>query len=118
MNKRELEKMLNAVLRLSPAPLVFDSRTRCWKPLNVLWRVTGYLGSSSTRQIQIQTMSGTLGFVLQPFFDSIIEFQNEDHHHPAFKQGRFLLKEQWMIPPEGQSARGIPLRGFRGWSSI
>jgi hypothetical protein len=63
-------------------------------------------------------MAGTLGFMLQPFFDSIVEFQNEDHHHPSFKQGRLLLKEQWIIPPEGQSARSFPLLRVRGWSSM
>jgi hypothetical protein len=54
MNKRELEKMPNAVLRLSPAPLVFDSRTRRWKRLDVLWRVTGYLGSANKRQFRFR----------------------------------------------------------------
>lgn len=109
MNKRELEKMLNAVLRLSPAPLVFDSRTRRWEPLDVLWRVTGYLGSASVRQIQIETMSGASGLMLRLFRDSIVEFQNEDHYHPSFKQGRLLLKTQWMIPSEGQPSRSVPI---------
>jgi hypothetical protein len=112
MNKRELEKMLNAVLRLSPAPLVFDSRIGRWKPLDVLWRVTGYHGSSDRRQIQIETTSRALGLVLRLFRDSIVEFQNEDHHHPSFKQGRLLLKTQWVIPPEGQPSWSTPIRPY------
>jgi hypothetical protein len=113
MNKGQLEKMLNAVLRLSPVPLVLDSRTGRWEPLDVLWRVTAYLGNASARQIQIETMSGASGLMLRLFRDSIVEFQNEDHYHHSFKQGRLLLKTQWLIPPEGQPSRSIPVRPFR-----
>src|SRR5882724_596749 len=114
MNKRELEKMLNAVLRLSPAPLVLDSRTKRWKRLDVLWRITGYEGNASNRRIRIATMSGALGLTLRPFRDSIIKFQNEDHYHPSFKQGRFLLDIQWVIPPEGHTPLSFPVgRTFR-----
>ncbi len=119
MNKGQLEKMLNAVLRLNPAPLVFDCRTGYWRPLDVLWRVTGYTGTANGRQIQIETISGALGLVLRPFRDSIVEFQNEDHYHPAFKQGRLLLKTQWIIPPEGQPSWSVPIQPFRpGQSNI
>lgn len=110
MNKKELEKMLYAVLRLCPAPLVFDGLTGLWKPLDVLYRVTGFLGAGSSRQMQVQTMSGALGYGLQLYFDSVIEFQHEDLHHRQFKQGRLVLKVQWVIPPPGQSPWSYPIQ--------
>jgi hypothetical protein len=112
MNKKTLENMLNAVLRLNPQPILIDQSGRR-KRLDVLWRVSGYLDEGRRRQIQIETMSKALGLRLQLYFDCIIEFQEEELRHPLFKQGLFVLKAQWVIPPEGSLPHRVPLRTFR-----
>lgn len=109
MNRKQLSNMKYAVLRLSPLPQIFDTVTGKWKPLDVLWRVTDYLGNGSNKQMEVLTMSGALGLRLLLPFDSIREWQFEDHHHPSFKQGRLLLKSFWFIFPEGQPARNFPI---------
>jgi hypothetical protein len=113
MNKRQLGNMHNAVLRLSPEPILTDRSGRRGKRLKVLWRVSGYRREGTRHQVQIETMSQALGFTLLLYFDCAIEFQEEDLHHPSFKQGLLLLKAQWVIPPEGRTPRRYPLRMLR-----
>jgi len=108
MNKKYLENMLYAVLRLYRPVLVYDPVTASYRWVDTLWQVYGYCGEGSTRQILIRTLSGDLGLSIS--FDTVKEFQNEDLHHQSFKQGCLILKTQWIIPPYGQSARQIPLR--------
>jgi hypothetical protein len=112
MNRKQLENMLYAILRLN-WPILMDDGWGNRRPLDVLWRVTGYLGEGATRQMKIETLSQTLGLRLALYFDSIIEFQNEDLYHPSFKQGLLVLKSQWIVPPEGRPAWRVPVRGFR-----
>lgn len=100
--------MQNAVLRLSPAPVLVE-KGKGSRKLNVLWQVTGYLREGKKQQIVVETMSQTLGLRLALYFDSVREFQDEDLRHPSFKQGVLLLKSQWVIPPEGASPWRIPL---------
>jgi len=109
MNKKYLDDMLYAVLRLFQPVLMYDEETARYHWLDTLWQVTGYRGEGSTRQMLIQTLSQTQGIGLSIYYDTVKEFQNEDLHHPSFKQGVLILKTQWIIPPYGQSARQIPL---------
>ena len=109
MNKKYLEDMLYAVLRLYRPVLVYDQDTASYRWSDTLWQVTGYRGEGSTRQMLIQTLSQSQGLGLAIYFDTVREFQNEDLHHPAFKQGCLILKTWWIIPQYGQSARQIPL---------
>lgn len=110
MNKKYLEDMGYAVLRLDPPVRVYDRDTASYRWLDTLWQVYGYRGAGSTRQMLIRTLSQTQGLGLAIYFDTVIEFQNEDLHHPSFKQGCLILKTQWTIPPYGQSGRQRPLR--------
>jgi hypothetical protein len=87
-------------------------RAEIVKELDGLWRVTGYIGQGTKRQILIETMSQALGVRLSLYFDCIVEFQEEDLHHSSFKQGLFLLKAQWLIPPEGKPPQRHPIRAF------
>lgn len=106
MNRRQLEQMQGAILRLDPPPVLLDE-TGAQKKLDVLWRV-----SSVTRgrkgQLEVTTLSQ--GFRLLLYFDCVREYQHEDLHHPSFKQGILLLKAQWIIRPEGQPPIRKPLR--------
>jgi len=108
MNKKYLDDLLYAVVRLYRPVRVYDRDTASYRWLDTIWQVYGYCGEGSTRQMLIRTLSGDLG--LSIYFDTVKEFQNEDLHHPCFKQGCLILKTQWIIPPYGQSARQIPLR--------
>jgi hypothetical protein len=110
MNKKYLDDMLYAVLRLYWPVLIYDEDIAGYRWLDTLWQVTGYRGEGSTRQMLIQTLSQTRGLGLSIYYDIVKEFQNVDLHHPSFKQGCLILKTQWIIPPYGQSARQIPLR--------
>lgn len=112
MKKRELEDMLYAILRLN-LPILIDDGSGYYRRLDVQWRVTGYLGEGRTRQMKIETLSQTLGLKLALYFDSIIDFQNDDLYHPSFKQGLLVLKSQWIVPREGRPAWRIPMRDFR-----
>src|SRR5882762_11863045 len=100
MNKKHLEDMLYAILRLN-VPILIGDGLGSYRRLDVLWRVTGYLGEGTKRQMEIETLSQALGLRLALYFDSIIEFQNEDLYHPSFKQGLLVLKSQWIVPPKG-----------------
>lgn len=108
MNKRQLENMQNAVLWLSPTPVLLEKQESPRK-LNVLWRVTGYVREGKRQQIIVETMSQALGLRLALYFDSVREFQDEDLHHPSFQQGVLQLKSLWVIPPEGASPWRVPL---------
>jgi hypothetical protein len=109
LNKKQLQNMQNAVVRLSPGPVLIDRQKRGRRLDNVLWRVTGYVREGQKQQIIVETMSQALGLRLALYFDSVREFQDEDLHHPTFKQGILLLKSLWVIPPEGAPAWRIPL---------
>jgi hypothetical protein len=101
--------MQNAVLRLSPAPVLLEKLKRPRRLDNVLSRVTGYEREGKRQQIIVETMSQALGFRLSLYFDSVREFQDDDLCHPSFKQGVLLVKSQWMIPLEGASPWRVPL---------
>ena len=110
MNKKEIGNMLNAVVRLSPAPVLVDDRGKTIRTLEH-WRVSGYVGEGRRRRIQIETISQ--GFALRLFFDCIIEFQEEDLYYPSVKQGVLLLKAQWVIRPEGKTPRRVPIHPIK-----
>ncbi len=79
--------MQNAVLRLSPAPVLLEKLKRPRRLDNVLWRVTGYEREGKRQQIIVETMSQALGLRLALYFDSVREIQDEDLRPPSFKQG-------------------------------
>jgi hypothetical protein len=106
MNRRQLEQMQGAILRLDPPPLlVGDTGTQ--KEMDVLWRVTS-VTPGRKGQLEVTTLSQA--FRLALYFDCVREYRQEDLRHPSFKQGMLLLKAQWIIRPEGQPPLRKPLR--------
>ena len=107
MNNKRLGDMQNAIVRLSPAPLLIGEDGKA-KPLDVLWTVAVAFGKGARRQIVIETLSQALGLRLALDRDCGHDFREEDLRHPSFKQGLFMLRAQWMIPPEGKSPWRVP----------
>ncbi|MDX6383023.1 MAG: hypothetical protein QOK48_596 [Blastocatellia bacterium] len=98
MNKKYLARAINAIVRVTPAPFIFDVQRHCWKRMDVLWRITRI---ERGEYVQIETLSGAQGYFLRIPYRFFHHWDDAEHYHRSFKQGQVVLRGWYLILPEG-----------------